>query len=168
MDAANVVKKEKKILGEQLVALLDSGNAHMTFDPIVAKMPLAAANTRPPHFNYTPWHLLEHMRRAQLDILKFIKDPDYASPPYEEFWPDQEEKATAGKWRRSVSDFRAGLDQAMELARAPETDFFSPLPHAPDYTIFRELLLIADHNAYHLGELITLRQFLQVPPPEKW
>jgi len=159
---------EKKTLGGQLAALLDGGNAHMTFDPIVAEMPLAAANTRVPQFNYTPWHLLEHMRRAQLDILEFIRDLDYVSPPYEKFWPDREETATAEDWRRSVAGFREGLDEAMKLARDPETDFFSPLPHAPGYNIIRELLLIADHNAYHLGEFVTLRQFLQVPPPGKW
>jgi len=168
MDEARIGKSEKKVLREQLVALLDGGNAHMTFDLIVAEMPLGAANTRPPHFNYTPWHLLEHMVRAQRDILNFVKDPDYVSPPYEEFWPDREELATAEKWQRSASEFRSGLDEAISLARAPHTDFFSPLPHAPAYTVFRELLLIADHNAYHLGELITLRQLLKVPPPEKW
>ncbi len=161
-------KTENKALREQLVALLDGGNAHMTFDLIVAEMPLAAANTKPPHFNYTPWQLLEHLGRAQLDILKFVKDPDYVSPPYEEFWPDPEEKATAEKWRRSVAGFRADLDKAMALARSPETDFFSPIPHAPDYTIFRELLLIADHNAYHLGEFMAIRRFLDVQPPENW
>jgi uncharacterized damage-inducible protein DinB len=168
MDESNLVKMEGETLREQLVALLDGGNAHMTFDLIVAEMPLVAANSRPPHFNYTPWHLLEHMRRAQRDILDFIKDPGYESPPYEKFWPEREEMATAKEWRRSAAGFRAGLDEAIELARAPRTDFFSPLPHAPAYTIFRELLLIADHNAYHLGEFITLRQFLNAPPPEKW
>jgi uncharacterized damage-inducible protein DinB len=168
MGEANVVKTEKKVLREQLVALLDGGNAHMTFDLIVAGMPLAAANTRPPHFNYTPWQLLEHMVRAQRDILEFVKDPDYVSPPYEEFWPDPEELAKAKDWQRSATEFRAGLDEALALAGDPETDFFSPLPHAPGYNIFRELLLIADHNAYHLGELITLRQLLNAPPPEKW
>jgi uncharacterized damage-inducible protein DinB len=168
MDETNVVKNERKVLREQLVALLDGGNAHMTFDLIVAEMPLAAANTRPPNFNYTPWQLLEHMCRAQRDILQFVKDPDYVSPPYEEFWPDPEELATSADWQRSAAAFRAGLDEALALAGAPDNDFFSPLPHAPEYTIFRELLLIADHNAYHLGELITLRQFLKAPPPEKW
>jgi len=168
MAETKVDKKEKKVLREQLVALLDGGNAHMTFNLIVAEMPLAAANTRPPHFNYTPWQLLEHMVRAQRDILEFVKDPDYVSPPYAEFWPDPEEQATTKMWQLSAAEFRAGLDEAIALAGAPDTDYFSPLPHAPGYNIFRELLLIADHNAYHLGELITLRQFLNAPPPEKW
>lgn len=168
MEEAMGVRQEMRILREQLAALLDGGNAHMTFDLIMAEMPLDAANTCPPHFNYTPWQLLEHMRRAQLDILDFIRDPDYVSPPYEQFWPDPEELATQEEWRGSVAGFRTDLNAALELARAPATKFFSPIPHAPEYTIFRELLLIADHNAYHLGEFMALRQFLNVPPPEKW
>jgi len=161
-------KTGNKTLHEQLAALLDGGNAHMTFDLVVAEMNLSAANTKPPHFNYTPWQLLEHMRRAQLDILRFVNEPGYESPPYEEFWPDPEEQATAGKWQRTVAEFRADLDEAMELARNPKTAFFTPIPHAPDYTIFRDILLIADHNAYHLGEFMAIRRYLNVPPPVNW
>jgi uncharacterized damage-inducible protein DinB len=167
MVALKVIEAEE-ILREQLLALLDGSNAHMPFDMVVAEMPIEAANLKPDNFNYSPWHLLEHMRRAQEDILQFIKDPDYASPPYDEFWPAVGDKADESRWRQSVAEFRAGLDAAMAMITSPTTDFYGPIPHAPDYTVIREILLIADHNAYHLGEMITMRQILGVPPPDKW
>ncbi|MCA1764807.1 MAG: DinB family protein [Desulfobulbaceae bacterium] len=161
-------KEPGKTLRKQLAALLDGGNAHITFDLVMAEMPLAAANTRPDHFNYTPWQLLEHMRRAQLDVLNFIKDPGYESPPYAEFWPDPAAEATEAKWRKSVAGFRADLDEALEMVGNPETDFFSAIPHAPGYNILREILVIADHNAYHLGEFMAIRRFFAAAPPENW
>lgn len=167
MVTEKIVAKEE-VVRNQLVALLDGENAHMGFEAMVAGMPIEAANARPPHFNYSPWHLLEHMRRAQADILKFIRDPSYKNPPYEEFWPGEGETANESQWRRSVGQFRAGLDEATALVRSPETDLYGPIPHAPRYTIFREILLIADHNGYHLGELSALRRVLNAPPMESW
>jgi hypothetical protein len=141
----------------------------MTFDLIVADMPLAAANSKAPHFNYTLWHLVEHMRIAQHDILEFILDPDYQSPPWPEgFWPAEEQRVDQSGWQHSLSQYRRDLQRVRDLIEAPATDFFAPIAHAADYTIFRQILLLADHNAYHLGELITLRQVLKQPPPEKW
>jgi hypothetical protein len=165
--SVRVIDREE-VVREQLLALLDGENAHMDFATVIAGMDMEAANTRPPNFNYTPWHLLEHMRRAQEDILKFIKDPAYRTPPYEEFWPGADEVTDEAGWRRAVEQFQAGLEEAMALVRSPSTDFYGPIPHASEYNIYREILLIADHNAYHLGELAALRQVLNVPPPGRW
>jgi hypothetical protein len=157
------------LIRQQLLALLNGAQAHMTFDMIVADMPLQASNTKAPHFNYTPWHLVEHMRIAQHDIIEFVLDPDYQSPPWPEgFWPAEDEVADEDSWQESLALYRRDLERVLDLVRAPKTDFFAPIPHARDYTIFREILLVADHNAYHLGELITLRQVLNLPPPDKW
>ena len=158
----------EKSMRQQLLDLLDGKNAHMSFDMVIAEMDTGDINSKLPHFNYTIWHLLEHMRRAQKDILEFIKNADYETPPYSEFWPGQDETADAQPWIESAAHFRDGLDEALALVQEPETNFFGPIPHAPDYTIFREILLIADHNAYHLGELMTMRQVLDILPPEKW
>jgi hypothetical protein len=125
-------------------------------------------NDRPPNLNYTFWHLLEHMRRAQKDILEFVRDPDYRSPDYSEFWPDPDEKATAVQWRKTVRDFRADFKAVEKLVKDRKTDFFGPIPHAKDYSVFREALLIADHNAYHISELITLRLVTGIGLPERW
>lgn len=158
-----------ELLRAQLLALINGAQAHMTFEMIVANLPLAAANTRPPHFNYTPWHLVEHMRLAQYDILEFIVDPDYQSPPWPEgFWPAADQLVDQSGWQRSLAQYNQDLTRVLELIREPRTDFFAPLPHATGYTIFRQILLIADHNAYHLGELITMRQVLNQPPADKW
>ncbi len=157
------------LIRQQFLALLNGAQAHMTFDLIVAEMSLDVANTKAPHFNYTPWQLVEHMRIAQHDILEFVLDPGYQSPPWPEgFWPAEDAIVDQAGWQDSLAQYRRDLERVQDLIRAPETDFFAPIPHAPDYTIFREILLIADHNAYHLGELITLRQVLDLPPPEKW
>lgn len=159
---------EEQVIREQLLALLSGANAHMPFDMVVAEMPIKAANTKPPHYNYTPWHLLEHMRRAQYDILEFVRNPDYESPPYEEFWPGETETADEATWQESVARFGADLAAVMDLVRAPGMVFSASIPHAPDYTFLREFLLVADHNAYHLGEMAALRLILRVPPPGRW
>lgn len=160
--------KHDNVLREQLLALLRGGNAHMGFDEAIASFPAKHINTKLPNFNYTFWHLLEHMRRAQKDILEFVRDPSYVSPDYAEFWPDPDEKAVESQWKKTVRYFHADLKAVEELVKNPGTDFFGPIPHARDYNIFREVLLVADHNAYHTAEIITLRQALGISPPTKW
>ena len=147
-------KKADKVLRDELVALLGGGNAHMGFEDAIADFSPASINKKPPHFNYTFWQLLEHMRRAQWDILEFVRNPNYVSPEYSEFWPDPDEKATPAQLEETISAIRTDLKATTKLVTDPKTDFFSPIPHAKDYTIFREILLIADHNAYHVSELL--------------
>jgi hypothetical protein len=108
------------------------------------------------------------MRRAQWDILEFVRNPEYVSPDYSEFWPDPDEKATQVEWEKTLSAIRADLKAAIKIVTDPKTDFFSPIPHAKDYTIFREILLIADHNAYHISELLALRQVMDIGPKDRW
>jgi hypothetical protein len=156
------------VLREQLLALLRGGNAHMNLDQAVADFPMDHINTRPPNVSYTPWHLVEHLRRTQLDILEFIRDPDYVSPEWPKgYWPDQDETTDRAGWEKSILEFRADLESIMELVKDPHTDFFSPIPHAPGYTIFREVLLVADHNAYHIGEFAILRQVMNTWPASR-
>lgn len=150
---------------EQLLALLRGRNAHMTFDDAVADFPMEHVNTRPPKVPYTPWHLLEHLRIAQWDILEFIRNPDHVSPEWPEgYWPPPDTETDAAGWHETIDAFRADLRAVQEIAKDPETNLFAPIPHAPDYTIFREILLVADHNAYHVGEFAILRQVMQTWP----
>ena len=150
-----------KVLREQLLALLRGGNAHLGFDDAVADFPLEHINTKPPNVSYTPWHLLEHIRIAQWDILEFIRNPDHVSPGWPEgYWPSPEEQADKARWEQTIAEFRADMKAIEGLVTDPHTDFFTPLPHAPGYTIFREILLVADHNAYHIGEFAILRQVM--------
>jgi hypothetical protein len=150
------------VMREQLLALLRGGNAHMTFEEAVADFPMAHINRKPPHVPYTPWHLLEHIRLAQWDILEFSRDPHHISPDWPEgYWPPQDEQADEARWQQTLQAFRADLQAIQELAANPQVDLLAPLPHAPGYTLFREIVLVADHNAYHIGEFAILRQVMQ-------
>jgi hypothetical protein len=156
------------MMRDQLLALLQGGNAHMSFDQAVADFPLAYFNRQPPHVSYTPWHLLEHIRLAQWDILEFIRNPAHVSPDWPEgYWPARDEQADETRWQQTLTAFRADLEALQALVMDPQTDLFAPIPHAPGYTIFREILVVADHNAYHIGEFAILRQVMGTWPANR-
>ena len=154
-----------QIVREQLLHLLRGGNAHMSFDQAVADFPLEAINRQPPNVSYTPWHLIEHLRIAQWDILEFIRNPDHISPDWPKgYWPGPDVRANSTQWEKTIQLFRADLKAIQDLVADSNTDLYAPIPHAQTYTIFREILLVTDHNAYHIGELAILRQILGIWP----
>lgn len=154
MAANNVVR-------DQLLFLLRGGNAHMGLDQAIGEFPLELINTRPTNIPYTPWRLLEHMRIAQWDILEFIRNPQYVSPPWPEgYWPLEDEIADQTQWEKTIRDFQADRQALEAIVADPAVDPLAPLPHAQDYTLLREILTLADHNAYHMGEFGLLRQVL--------
>jgi hypothetical protein len=156
-----------QVVRTQLLALLRGGNAHMTFEQAVADFPLDRINENPPHVPYTPWHLLEHLRITQWDILAFVRNPDHVSPEWPTgYWPAPEATADAQQWQRTLVEFRADLQALEAMVQDPDTDFYAELPHAPGYTILREILLVADHNAYHIGEFAILRQVMGTWPEQ--
>lgn len=153
------------VLRKQLLILLRGGNAHMPFDDAVANFPADAMNRMPPNGSYSPWHLLEHLRRTQKDILEFIRDPDYVSPPWPEgYWPGKDEQAGEAQWHQTIAQFRADMKTLIALVENPQTDLTADLPHAPGYTILREVLTVSDHNAYHIGEFAILREVMGTWP----
>ena len=167
--ATLVLMEKDRFIREQLLALLSGGNAHMSFNNAVSGFPLKDINRRLPNASYTVWHLLEHIRIAQWDILGFTVNPDHVSPDFPgEYWPGVDEMATAAQWKKTIRNFQADLKSIESLAKNPKTDLFNPIPHAKDYTVFRELLLVADHNAYHTGELVTLRRILNIKPIKEY
>ena len=156
------------LLREQLQQLLDGRNAHLTFDEAVADFPLELINTRPTNVPYTFWHLVEHLRIAQWDILDFIRNPNYTALDWPAgYWPDPAAEATAEEWQASLTHFRAVRDQLSAMIQDPEVDLYAELPHAPGYTILREINVVADHNAYHIGELAILRQVMDAWPENR-
>lgn len=156
------------VLREQLLALLRGGNAHMGFSEAVADFPQAAMNQTPPEVTYTPWHLLEHIRRTLNDILEFVRDPSYVSPPWPEgYWPKQEEHANPEQWEQTIRAFHADMQAFEAILEDPQVNITAELPHAPGYTLLREALLIADHNAYHIGEFAILRQIMGTWPKDR-
>jgi hypothetical protein len=154
-----------QITRTHLLALLRGGNAHMSFDEAIADFPPAHFNTRPPNVLYTPWHILEHIRLAQWDILEFIRNPDHVSPEWPAgYWPHPSAEADQVQWDKTIEQFQADLQVLQALVSDPNIDLYAPIPHAPDYTILREILVVADHNAYHIGEFAILRQVMGTWP----
>ncbi len=167
MNQPDEIKSADARMRHELLQLLNGRNAHMTFDDAVADFPMDHINSRPPGVPYTFWHLVEHLRIAQSDILEFIRDPQYESPAWPTgYWPDPQARASAEDWRRSLGAFAADQDQLARLVEDPGSDLLAELPHAPGYTIFREIVLVADHNAYHVGELAILRGVMGLWPGE--
>jgi hypothetical protein len=153
------------IVREQVLALLRGGNAHMTFDEAVADFPMEFINRRPPNVPYSLWHLLEHVRFAQLDILDFLRNASYKAPNWpDDYWPDLEQQANPEQWRETIRAFKADLEALQEIAADSRLNLEDEIPHAPGYTYIREFLLVADHNAYHIGEFGILRQVMGTWP----
>lgn len=150
----------------ELLALLDGGNAHMGLDEVVAGFPMDAINRKAPGTPYSFWHFLEHIRIAQWDILEFIRNPGHVSPDYPAgYRPRPHEVTDAEGWNATMCDLRSDLAALRDIVRNPRNDLFAPLPHARGFTLLREILLVADHNAYHIGELAILRQVTGLWPP---
>lgn len=153
--------RDQRVVRNELLALLDESNAHMSFAEVVEDFPLDRINTKPPKTPYSFWHFVEHIRIAQWDILEFIRNPSHVSPPYPEgYRPSPEATADRDQWHRSVKGVLADREAMRRLVQDPVTDLFEPIPHAPEYTIFREILVVADHSAYHVGELAMMRQVM--------
>jgi hypothetical protein len=148
-------------LRKHLLDLLRGGDAHGHFDKAVADLPPALRGAKPPGQPHTPWRLLEHMRIAQWDIIEFGRSPAYVSPPFPEgYWPAADAPPDAAAWDRSVAAFGADAKALEDLVADPATDLFTPFPHGQGQTWMRQALLVADHNAYHLGQLILVRRLL--------
>ena len=148
-------------LREHLLYLLRGGGAHIDFEKVVAGFPVAAINRKVEHIPYTPYHVLEHLRIAQHDILEFSRNAEHVSPAWPEgYWPAADVQADEETWNQSVAAFRDDLKAMTTLIEDSSTDLFAQIPHGTGQTILREALLIADHNAYHLGVLSTLKRIL--------
>ena len=154
-------------LRSHLLELLRGGHAHLDFQAAIADLPTALRGTKPAGLPHTPWRLLEHMRIAQWDILRFSVDPHHVSPEFPSgYWPEGDSPPDDGAWDRSVTAFLADHKAMMDLVADPATDLFARIAHGDGQTILREALLVADHNAYHLGQLVTVRRLLGAWPED--
>lgn len=149
----------------EALAILDAQDAHMSFDQAVAEFPERALNVRPPNVGYTPWQLLEHLRITQWDILEYVRDPRHVSPDWPVgYWPAPDATATREQLVATVEAFRADQAALRALVTDPGTDLLAVLPDTPGHTILREIRVVADHNAYHIGEFAILRQVMGTWP----
>jgi hypothetical protein len=152
-------------LRKHLLFLLNEEGAHAGFESAVKKLSANLRGKKPKGCPHSAWQLLEHMRIAQWDILEFTRNENHISPKWPEgYWPASPEPPDAKAWNKSVKAFRADLGAITEIVADLKTDLYAPLPHDKDKTILREILLVADHNAYHLGELVLLRRMLDAWP----
>jgi hypothetical protein len=148
-------------LRQQLIALLKGGNAHVDFTDAVQDFPVALRGQRPKGAPHSPWEELEHLRIAQWDILEFSRDPKHKSPNFPDgYWPKTPEPPDERAWDRSVHTFNQDLESFCALVADDSTDLYARIPSGEGQTILREVLLAADHNAYHLGQLVLLRRIL--------
>src|SRR4051812_5167054 len=146
------VKSERR-LRDQVVELLRGGHAHMPFTEAVADFPELHINTRPPNVDYTFWHLLEHLRLTQADILNYLTNPDYLELEWPlEYWPAKDALADKRGWDDSVAGFQRDLEAIVAIVADDATDLFATVPSHDEHTVLREVLVVADHNAYHIGE----------------
>jgi hypothetical protein len=150
-----------KTVRDHVLYLLRDGGAHVNFEAAIKGLPLKLRGKRPKGSEHSPWEILEHMRIAQRDILEFSRDAKHVSPKWPEgYWPKSAAPPNATGWAKTVKAFREDLAAMCKLVEDPSTDLFARIPHGVGQTILREALLIADHNAYHLGEMVLVRRLL--------
>lgn len=152
---------ESKALREHVLSLLRGRGAHADLDAAIAEFPAPLRGKKPPGAPHTAWQLLEHIRIAQWDILEFSRNPGHISPKWPEgYWPDADAPPDARAWDHSVAKTRADLKAMQDLMADSKSDLFAKIPHGEGQTLLREALLVADHNAYHVGQLVMLRRML--------
>jgi hypothetical protein len=150
-------------LRKHLVELLDGGHAHAGFDDVVADFPPKFYGDAPKGLTHSAWMLLEHMRIAQQDILDFSRNPNYKSIKWPDaYWPKKSGPLSPTAWDTSVMSFREDLDAMKTLVNDPKIDLFADIEWGEGQTILREAMLVADHNAHHLGQLIDVRRLLGI------
>lgn len=146
---------------EHVINLLRGGNAHATFEDAVKAMPVELQGKRPKGAEHSPWEELEHLRITQSDILEFSRDPGHKSPDWPVgYWPESAAPPDEKAWEKSVRGFRKDFKELCALVSDEQSDLFARIPHGDGQTLLREALLTADHNAYHIGQLVLLRRLL--------
>lgn len=149
----------------ELLKLLAGVDAHMTFEEAVADFPEDAINRKPPNVSYTPWHLIEHIRLTQWDILDYVRNPAYVERSWpDEYWPDADATATPEQFAETVRQCLADRQALADLLSDRARDLFAVIPNTPGHTLAREVRVAADHTAYHVGEFAILRQVMGTWP----
>lgn len=158
----NMAKQETISLRKQLANLLHMKGAHVNLEAAVSGFPVALRGVKPPGAPHSAWQLLEHMRIAQEDILDFSRNPKYREKKFpDDYWPANEAPPSELAWETSIQQFQKDLREMQDLVADTKLDLLAKIPHGTGQTLLREALLVADHNAYHLGQLVFLRKMLE-------
>jgi hypothetical protein len=156
---------DQKALRDELVFQLTRGNAHMPLDEAVADFPMDRINDKFPNGTYSAWCLLEHIRITQWDILDFMRNRDYAEIEWpKDYWPEPGTQATPQQWRETLDAFIADREALIAIVNDPATDLYAKIPWGTGQTVMREILVVTDHNAYHVGEFAIMRQAMGTWP----
>lgn len=148
-------------LRQHLLELLTGGHAHATFEDAVKGLPPKLRGIKPENFPHSPWMILEHLRIAQWDILEFSRNSKHESPKWPQgYWPKTEAPPSPEAWAKSAEQFESDLNSMKDLVKNPKNDLFAKIPWGDGQTILREALLVADHNAYHVAQLVDVRRLL--------
>jgi len=157
----SLVIPSEEALREQLVKLLDWKDAHVNYDQAVDGIPTDLRGQRPPGLAWSVWELLEHLRLTQRDILEFCVDSNYKEREWpKDYWPERPQPPSATAWATSIEGFRKDREAFGALARDPKLDLFAKIPHGSGQTYLRELVLVADHTSYHVGQIVAVRRLL--------
>jgi hypothetical protein len=152
----------ERTLRDQLVTMLQAPNAHPTLDGILDDFPIEHRGEKPEGFTHSAWELLEHLRMAQEDILRFSTDPKYESPEWPEgYWPEKSQPEGSSDWSRSIETFQADLRRMIDLVENPASKLDEPFAHGNGQTLLRECILLIKHNSYHFGQLMMLRRYFE-------
>jgi hypothetical protein len=155
---------EDKMLREHLVALLKEEHTHINFASAVRDLPFELLGKRVPNLPHTAWHIVFHMKTAVWDILEFVRNPAHVSPEYPGgYWPATEAPRDLAEWNAAVDTIKREVNAMAAFVSDPGRDLFAPIPHGTGQTLLREALLVADHNAYHLAQLVDIRMLLGTP-----
>lgn len=159
-----MTRDDNQSLREHTLYLLRGGGAHISLDDFLRQFPVELCGRQITGLPYTPWQVLEHMRIAQWDILEFSRNANHISPDFPSgYWPPNAQQGTPSDWQSTIDRFRIDLGAMENLVADPSTDLLAKIQHGDGQTILREALLIADHNAYHLGVLAVMNRILGHP-----
>lgn len=152
---------DEKVLREMLTSMLKGGEAHVPVKTALQDVKAEFRNVRPKKEIHSVWENLEHIRIAQKDIIEYMLKPDWESPVWpDEYWPSPAEEASDEKWENSINEFFRDLEKMVKVVNDPKFDLTAPLPHAAQHNYLRQAFLVADHNAYHTGQIILVRKML--------
>jgi hypothetical protein len=161
MSQDQMSQDQTQILRDHLLELLKGGHAHASFDKAVAGLPPELRGAKAPNLPHTVWQLVEHLRIAQWDILEFSRDEKHVSPDWPAgYWPEATAPRDDAAWEKSVGDFHRELQAMQDLVADPKTYLYAKLPWGDGQTVLREAMMLADHNAYHIAQIVSVRQVL--------
>lgn len=154
---------DSRALRKHLLYLLNESGAHATFDDVIDDWPAQLAGAKVANFPHTAWMLVEHIRIAQWDILEFSRNSKHVSPSWPQgYWPSPEAPENERSWNAAIAAVKNDLREMARLVSDPKVDLYAKVPWGDGQTVFREALLVADHNAYHIGQLAMLRKCIGI------